>query len=80
MIEWSNALIQDEQGNALYLVTVGIDIHETYLYEEQLRQTNHHLKALTQHVPGVVYSFQMFEDGRSCFSYASEHLEDIYGI
>lgn len=38
------------------------------------------LRRLSERVPGVVYQFRMFPDGRSCFPYASEGMRAIYGV
>lgn len=35
---------------------------------------------LTSQLPGVVYQFQMWPDGRSCFPYASDNLFKVYGV
>ena len=35
---------------------------------------------LNRHLPGMVYKFQLSEDGRMWFPYASEGIEEIYGI
>lgn len=38
------------------------------------------LRRLSERVPGVVYQFRMYPDGRSCFPYASEGMRAIYGV
>jgi diguanylate cyclase (GGDEF)-like protein/PAS domain S-box-containing protein len=38
------------------------------------------LQNLSVHVPGVIYQFQLFPDGRSCFPFASHGMESIYEI
>ncbi|UAW98448.1 PAS domain-containing protein [Halopseudomonas nanhaiensis] len=35
---------------------------------------------LTQHLPGMVYTFQRAVDGRVWFPYASDGIEEVYGI
>jgi diguanylate cyclase (GGDEF)-like protein/PAS domain S-box-containing protein len=39
-----------------------------------------HLEKIAAHVPGVVYLFQSWPDGRSAFPYASPGMRDIYGV
>ncbi|MFO1436540.1 MAG: PAS domain S-box protein, partial [Gammaproteobacteria bacterium] len=38
------------------------------------------LEKLSRQVPGVIYQFQMFPDGRSCFPYASDAIRTIYEV
>jgi diguanylate cyclase (GGDEF)-like protein/PAS domain S-box-containing protein len=38
------------------------------------------LEKLSQQVPGVIYQFRLFPDGRSCFPYASEAIRSIYEV
>lgn len=56
------------------------DITQLKENEAILLELNYKLNNLAQNVPGVVYSYQYFPDGRSCFPYASEHIYDIYGV
>ncbi|RRV42631.1 PAS domain S-box protein [Pseudomonas sp. o96-267] len=44
--------------------------------EEALQRLQH----IAEQLPGVVYQFQLYSDGRSCFPYASEGLRDVYGL
>jgi PAS domain S-box-containing protein len=50
--------------------------HDLSYREEALQR----LQLLTAQLPGMVYQFQLFEDGRSCFPYASQGIEGIYGV
>ena len=38
------------------------------------------LASLARHVPGVIYQFRLFPDGRSCFPFASEAMRAIYDV
>jgi diguanylate cyclase (GGDEF)-like protein/PAS domain S-box-containing protein len=38
------------------------------------------LQTIADRVPGVVYEYRLFPDGRSCFPYASEGLRQVYGV
>jgi len=38
------------------------------------------LARLTEQVPGVVYQYRLYPDGRSCFPYASSGMELIYEV
>ena len=51
-------------------------VHDLSYREEALQR----LQRLSAQLPGVVYRFQLLEDGRSCFPYASQGIESIYGL
>jgi PAS domain S-box-containing protein len=51
-------------------------IHDMSYREEALQR----LQLIAAQLPGVVYQYQLFADGRSCFPYASEGIEAIYGL
>lgn len=38
------------------------------------------LEKLARQVPGVLYQYQLFPDGRSCFPFATHGLEDVYEV
>lgn len=44
--------------------------------EEALQRLQH----IAGQLPGVVYQFQLHKEGRSCFPYASDGLQDVYGL
>ncbi|MCK9410898.1 MAG: PAS domain S-box protein [Prolixibacteraceae bacterium] len=46
----------------------------------ELNKSHEMLLKLTDQVPGVVYQYRMFSDGRSCFPYASPGINDIYCV
>lgn len=35
---------------------------------------------LARHVPGFVYSYRLYPDGRACFPFASAGVQDVYGV
>ena len=39
-----------------------------------------HFDKLSSQVPGAIYQFQLFPDGRSCFPYASVGIRDVYEL
>ncbi len=45
-----------------------------------LQRHTHLLDNLSLHVPGVIFQYQMFPDGRVCFPFASEGIRDIYEL
>lgn len=38
------------------------------------------IKKISDHVPGVIYQFQLFPNGRSCFPFASAGIECMYRV
>ena len=48
--------------------------------EEKFRQSHDLLANLTRLVPGVVYQYRLFPDGRSAFPYSSLGMNDIYEV
>ena len=45
---------------------------------DNVQRHTHLLDNLSCHVPGVIYQYRLYPDGRSCFPYASQGLWDIY--
>lgn len=62
-----------EQGELRYLDGFILDINA----EKQLKRK---LISLTAQLPGVVYQYQQWPDGRAAFPYASAAIEQIYGV
>lgn len=38
------------------------------------------LTKLSRHIPGMVYQYRLFPDGRSCMPYCSEGIQDLFGF
>ncbi|OGR77413.1 MAG: hypothetical protein A2X32_04380 [Elusimicrobia bacterium GWC2_64_44] len=54
-----------------HVLSVARDITERKLADERL-------KKLSDQVPGVIYQYRLYPDGRSCFPYSSSGMNDIY--
>lgn len=63
----------DEIGAVLYLDGFILDITA----EKNLQQR---LLKLTSQLPGMVYQYQQWPDGRASFPYASDNIQHIYGV
>lgn len=50
------------------------------LFRGQVEKAEEMLARLTDQVPGVVYQYRLYPDGRSCFPYASSGMEMIYEV
>ncbi|MGB6135574.1 MAG: PAS domain-containing protein [Shewanella sp.] len=67
-------------GKPLMMYGTHADITLQQLSEIALQKNRDELYKLTQQLPGVVYQYQSWPDGRSAFPYASSGIETIYGV
>ncbi len=63
----------DEKGSVAFLDCFILDVTE----EKSLKQQ---LVKLASQLPGMVYQYQLWPDGRTAFPFASEGIEKIYGV
>lgn len=56
------------------------DISEQYQIEEKLNNSFNLLKNLALQVPGVIYQYRLYPDGKSSFPYSSPGMYDIYEL
>jgi diguanylate cyclase (GGDEF)-like protein/PAS domain S-box-containing protein len=70
---------READGSVLWngLIT---DITESRILQERLRQSHDLLQNLSVQIPGLIYQYQLFPDGRSCFPYASAAINEIYEV
>lgn len=59
---------------------VMIDISERVKLEADVLASHELLEKLSRNVPGLSFQYRRWPDGRSCFPYASEGIEDIYEV
>ncbi|HOJ02811.1 MAG TPA: PAS domain S-box protein [Bacteroidota bacterium] len=64
----------------MQFATTFVDITERKHAEEAVRESYDMLNKLASQVPGVVYQYQLFPDGRSCFPFSSKGMWDIYEV
>ncbi len=48
--------------------------------KDRLLESHERLGKLSQHLPGMIYQYQLFPDGRSCFPYCSDGLRALFGL
>lgn len=72
-VEERGAAEYDESGQVTTLDGFVLDVSNEKKLQDQLIK-------LTQQLPGVVYQFQLWPDGRSSFPYASDTIKAIYGV
>ena len=67
---------------ALLLIglSIAIFLEKKKTAELELRQNRDLFNKLSQRVPGIIYQFKLFPDGRTCFPFASEGMKDVFGI
>jgi PAS domain S-box-containing protein len=71
---------RDAAGKPLRLIGTHKDITERKEAENKVRQSHDLLANLARLVPGVVYQYRLFPDGRSAFPYSSPGMNDIYEV
>ncbi len=67
-------------GSPARMMGTHANIHASKLEQQRVAEMFARLQKIAAHVPGVVYQFQLWPDGRSSLPYASEGLRDIYGV
>jgi PAS domain S-box-containing protein len=71
---------RDEAGLPVRVLGSLSNISERKRYELELKAHHDILNKLANQLPGMVYQFQLFPDGRMVFPYASRGVADIYGL
>ncbi len=71
---------RDEQGNLLRILGSISDISQRKRYELELKHQRDILDKLANQLPGMLYQFQLFPDGKMVFPYASRGVREIYGL
>lgn len=72
--------MRDPSGGVDGFLCVASDMTATRQAEAGWRDYIERLVKLSSHLPGVLYQFQRFPDGRMCFPWASDGLRDVYGV
>lgn len=82
-ITWASTTkmpLKNEMGEIIGTFGISRDITLQKNAEESLRYKDIMVTKLAENVPGVIYQFQYFPDGRTCFPYASEGISAIFGV
>ena len=75
-IVWINltvSLARNSQGEPSFFIAIIEDITER-------RELRERIEKIATHVPGALYQYQQWPDGRTAFPYASSGIRDIYGV
>jgi PAS domain S-box-containing protein len=70
----------DEHGAVTQLRGTMQDITELKALGAKLQASHDLLQTLSRQIPGAMYQFRLYPDGRSCLPYASEAIRDIYEL
>ena len=67
----------DPTAGSIWILT-----DETLRREQKamLQQSHDLLTTFSQQIPGMIYNFQLFPDGRACFPYASHAIGEMYEV
>ncbi len=78
-VEITSALYHDHDGQWLSSI-VFRDITERLRWQQQLQAQVALLSNLSHNLPGVIYQYRLYPDGRACFPFASRGIWDIYEV
>ena len=67
-------------GHPVRMMGTHTDIHAYRLERERAGELNERLQKIAAHIPGMVYQFQSWPDGRTAFPYCSDGIHQIYGM
>jgi signal transduction histidine kinase/CheY-like chemotaxis protein len=71
---------RDQNAMPRRMVGFHMDVSDVHKNQQILEERDRLLQKLSEQIPGVIYRYQQFADGRSCFPFASEHIWDIYEV
>ncbi|HJV75209.1 MAG TPA: EAL domain-containing protein [Noviherbaspirillum sp.] len=74
------APVMAASGAITHFVGVKQDISERKSSQKALQQSHDLLAKLSAQVPGVIYQYRLYPDGRVSLSFVSEASRDIFGI
>jgi len=72
--------IFDDEGRIIAGHLIMIDVTERKQALEELQKSYDLLNKLTAQVPGVVYQYRLYPDGRTAFPFASPGMFEIYEV
>ncbi len=72
--------IRDDEGRLVAVEGITRDVTERRRAEEAWQESHDLLTNLARLVPGVIYQYRLYPDGRSAFPYASPGMNDIYEV
>ncbi len=70
---------QTEEGRGFFISQIQ-DISESKRAKEESEWHQQVLKKISECVPGMIYQFQLFPDGKMAFTYCSQGIKEIYEL
>ena len=77
---YNATVYRDSHGNVVGVFAAARDITDRQRAETARQEAHDRLLKIASRVPGVVYQFRRYPDGRFAFPFASEGIRDIYGV
>ncbi|MCM2329988.1 PAS domain S-box-containing protein/diguanylate cyclase (GGDEF) domain-containing protein [Geopseudomonas sagittaria] len=74
-----SAIIEADGRRGGFLL-IALDIGERLRARQALEERSQLLEKLGAQVPGSIYQYRLFSDGRSCFPYASAGIREVYEV
>ena len=72
--------IRNAAGGGDGYLLIAVDITERLRSRHALEERSLLLEKLGAQVPGTIYQYRLFADGRSCFPYASAGIGEVYEV
>ena len=69
-----------EDGKPLMMYGTHADITEQKQVELEVKASRDQFKNLLANIPGMVYQYQQWPDGKAAFPYTSDNIKKIYGV
>lgn len=71
---------RDIDGTPLRMIGTHDDITEAKALESELRESRAQVESVAALVPGMVFQYKRYPDGRESLPYASGAVDDVYGL
>lgn len=72
--------ILEADGRLAGYLLIALDIGERLRASQALEERSRLLDKLGAQIPGAIYQYRLYPDGRSCFPYASAGIREVYEV
>lgn len=79
-VHLSVSMVHQTEERPGFFISQIQDITKDKRAKEESEKHQRVLKKISERVPGMIYQYQLFPDGRSCFPYCSQGIKDIYEL